>query len=354
MILDRKKPISVLKLVHTFNHTQTNRYCDIHIDHADFIKPLKYKLNRGIYNLNAGLYKIKINDTEYIIDVYFDLKDGDYLIIRSEYNIGIYMAGSTRYNVIPYKIHSTKDIKTSCNINTVNGGLDAIVIGGTTVADNNPSINNPSKIDRLSNIVINTESGNNFDSYTIDFKHQLGRLPDGARDYIIINTDQLIAHNIINTSKEILSAGLNWTYQEDFTSADYYVFFAEYNKVKKSDSNGSIRCSHFKSVTCERLLNKANKNNCIAVSNDNYNNGIWLKISKTDLEIRKPKEANAAIKKFILEKASSENPIYIEYQLDKTDYNTLLIDDYNINTWFNNTKISINNEYGISVFYKSL
>ena len=61
IILDRKKPISALKLIHTLNHTQTNKFCDINTDHLDLIKTLDYTLGKRIYDLRAGLYKIVIN-----------------------------------------------------------------------------------------------------------------------------------------------------------------------------------------------------------------------------------------------------------------------------------------------------
>ena len=67
IILDRKERISALKLIHTLNRTQINRFCDIHNDHVNLIKTLDYTIGESIYDLHAGLYKVIINNIEYII-----------------------------------------------------------------------------------------------------------------------------------------------------------------------------------------------------------------------------------------------------------------------------------------------
>ena len=43
----------------------------------------------------------------------------------------------------------------------------------------------------------------NSNELKIPLKHTLGSLPNGVKDTVIINADQLIAHDIINTSKEV-------------------------------------------------------------------------------------------------------------------------------------------------------
>lgn len=357
IIIDRKKPISALKLIHTLNHTKTNRFCDIHNNHIDIIKTLDYTINKRIYDLRAGLYKVLINGIEYIINVHIDVRDrysGDFLIIKNEYNIILYAAGSTPYYIIPYRINSIKYITSSCDIESINDSIDIIMVDGSTKFIGNSSITNPSKIDRISSINIRTKSESGSDSLNIPLKHTLGSLPNGVRDFIIINTDKMIVHNIINTSKEILSGGLNWKYQESYSDSDYYVFFADYANVKPNNIANSIRCTHFESVSCDDLLNKSTKKNCIATSYDSYGNGIWIKIAASVLDIHGNKNFEDEIKKWILTQAVSNNPIYIEYEISDTIYNTILIDEYHIRTWYPSTTITIDGTYGYSVFYKAL
>lgn len=354
IILDRKERISALKLIHTLNRTQINRFCDIHNDHVNLIKTLDYTIGERIYDLHAGLYKVIINNIEYIIDIYFDLSNGDSLVIKSEYEIILYMAGSTPYYLIPYRINSEKDIISSCNIESVNDTVDIIMVTGNTEFVGTPSINNPAKINRITSLNIKTELDSESDSLNIPLKHTLGKLPNGARDYIIINSDQLIAHNIINTSREVLSGGLNWEYKEEYSDSDYYVFFAEYKNVKLNNTADSIRCTHFESVSCDNLLNNSTKKNCIATSYDSYGNGIWIKIAKSILDIHGNKDFSDEMKKWILTQAVSDNPIYIEYEISNTIYNTILIDEYHVNTWYPNTIITIDGNYGFSIFYKTL
>lgn len=350
LITDRKKPISALKLIHTLNHTQTNNFCDIHDNHVSFIKTLDYKIDERIFNLSAGLYKIVFDNAEYIINVYFDLSNGDFLLIKNKDHITLHMAGSTPYPLIPYRINSIKDITSSCNISSVNNNIDAIVIGGKTNYLGNPSLDNPSKINRITSLNINTKSGSDSDSLDILLTHTLGELPNGVKDYLIINSDQMIAQYTINTSKEVLSGGLNWEYKEEYSDNDYYVFFAKYSNVKPNETADSIRCSHFDSVSYNDLINKSIKKNCIAT--DNELNGIWIKLAASVLDIHGDKDFGVEMQKWIFNRATSDNPIYIEYETCNTIYSTSLIDKYHVKTWYPNTTISINNAF--SVFYKAL
>ena len=354
ILLDRKKPISALKLIHTFNHTQTNAFCDINNNHIDFIKTLNYTIGERIFNLSAGLYKIVFGEDEYIIDIYFDLCNGDYLLIKNKDCITVYMAGSTPYPIVAYKINYIKNITHSCDIETINNSIDSIMVGGKTNYIGSPSLNNPAKIYNIFNLNIKTESNSDSDTLNIPLKHDLGMLPNGARDAIIINTDQLIAHNIINTSLEVLSGGLNWQYRKDYSTSDYYVFFAKYDNVKLNDTPNSIRCSHFESESCSNLLNGITKKNCIATSYSSYGNGIWIKIAASVLDIHGDKNYGDEMAKWILNQAVSDNPIYIQYETTNTIYKTTLIDEYHIKTWYPNTTITLNDNYGFSVFYKSL
>lgn len=354
ILLDKKKPISALRLIHTLNHTQTNKLCDINNDHINLIPTLDYTIGKHIYNLHAGLYKVIINEIEYIIDVYYDLRNGDFLVIKNENSIIMYMAGSEPYNIIPYRINSTKDIISACNIKSINDSIDIIMVAGNTNYTGFPSLESPISIDRISALNINTKSKTNTDSLSIPLKHTLGKLPNGARDMVIINTDKMVIHDVINTSREILSGGLNCQYKEEYSNSDYYVFFIEYKNVKLNNTAGSIRCSHFESGSCDSLLNESTKNNCIATSYGSYGNGIWIKIAASVLDIHGDKNFNDEMKKWILTQAVSDNPIYIEYEITNTIYNTILIDEYHIKTWHPNTTITIYGDYGFSVFYKSL
>jgi hypothetical protein len=353
IVLDRKKPISALKLIHTTNHTQSNRFCNINNNHLDIIKPLDFKLGKRIYNLNAGLYSIVIDGVTYIIDVYFDLSNGDFFIIKNKDCITLYMAGSTPYPITPYKVNSIENNNTSLyNIESVNNHIDMIIVSGDTKYTGEPSLDNPATINRIPSININTEHGSESDSITIPFKHTLGSLPNGAKDYTVINTDQLITHNIINTDKEVLSGGLNWKYMEEYSDTNYYVFFTEYPNIKNSNNSESIRCSHFKSVPYNELINFNTKKNCIATSSDDNTNGIWIKIATSVLDIHGDKNIVDEMKRWIRIQAISINPIYIEYELTDTIYDTVLIDEYHVTTWYPNTKVTFNNN--ASIFYKAL
>lgn len=362
IILDKKKPISALKLIHTLNHTKVNRLCDIHTRHyMVYAKYLEYTINERIYNLKAGLYKIKFNDIEYIINILFNLSNGDFLVIKDEYNIILYMAGSIAYNIIPYRINKEK-LMTSTTIKTINDNIDMVAFSYSTHVDGSPSLDNPMKINRLPFLNITSESDMKFSIPTIPLHYTIGGSLNAVNDFVIINLNQSIVQYIINTTKEVLSGGLDWEYKPEYSDSDYYVFFAEYPNVKLSSSNKSIRCSHFESESCTNLLDKSTKKNCIAVSDASYKNGIWIKIDASVLDIHGNKNFSTEMKKWIIsqavtkdgQKAEDIKPIYIEYEITNTIYKTFSIDKYDIKTWYGNTEITTNPNVGLSVFYKSL
>ena len=354
ILLPNKKPITALKLLHSINHTQVGRCCYINKQHESLIKILNYTINEPIYNLEAGLYKIVIDGITFIIDMYFYLTDADHLIIRNANSIDVVVA-SNHYPIVPYKLLSVKDTASHYDLqDTVNDFIDAIMVVGNTQYTGSPSMNSPASINRIASINISTLSGENSNELKIPLKHTLGSLPNGVKDTVIINADQLIAHDIINTSKEVLSGGLDWQYKQDLSTDEYYVFFGKYDNVKLNNNSNSMRCSHFEVVSCSSLINKSTKKNCIASSYGSYGNGIFIKIASSILDIHGDKDFAQEMKKWILMQAISQNPIYIEYETSKPIYNTILIDEYHAKTWFPNTRISVEGNYGFSVFYKTL
>ena len=228
------------------------------------------------------------------------------------------------------------------------------MIGGKTDFIGTPSLDNPAKINRITSVIVNTNSVSESDSISIPFKHTFGKLPNGARDCIIINSDQLISHIIINTSNEILSGSLDWKFQESYSNNDYYVFFAKYPNVKLNNTSDSIRCSHFESVSCDELININTNKNCIATSYGSYGNGIWIKIAKSVLDIHGDKDFGVEMMKWIFDQNTSDNPIYIEYEISNTKYNKIFINEYHAKTWYPNTTITLNDNQEFSVFYKAL
>ena len=77
---------------------------------------------------------------------------------------------------------------------------------------------------------------------------------------------------MLNTTKELLSGGLGWEYKESFSNDNYCVFFASIENVKNNNSNDSLRCSHFETVSYDTLIDKNTEKNCIAVSNNSCDN----------------------------------------------------------------------------------
>lgn len=354
ILVDRKKPISALKLIHSINHTQVRRCCEINSQHNSLIKNLSFSINEPIYDLAAGLYSISMYGIKYIFDVNTKLSGSDHLLIKNNNNISIVIDG-IHNPVIMYELLNTEEIKTSLSLdNTVNSNLDLMVFTADTICSGNPSIDEAMEIDRVSSLNISSKYNNNNDSLNIPLKHTLGSLPNGVRDILIVNSEQAICHEVVNTSKEVLSGGLDWKYMESLSDSDYYVFFAPYDNIKLGNNSNNLRCSHFETVACSTLTNKSTKKNCIATSYGSYGNGLWIKIAASILDIHGDKDFGVEMQKWILSKAISNNPIYIEYEISTPLYRTVLIDEYHLKTYYSSTIIDIDDRYNVSVFYKSL
>lgn len=344
-------PISVLKLVHGINSFNPVRYCEIHNAHT--LKSLSFTYGKAIYNLDAGLYKINIDGVDYVFDLYYKLVDGDFIVINNANDIKLYRS-LTYHTIIPYKLKTIKSIVGSNTLqNTINSTVDCIAIDASTKYSGYPSMNNPMDINRIVSMNIKTSSGNNSDSLKINFKGTFGSLPNGVHDSIIINPEVMIMHNIINTHKEVLSGGMEWEYKKNLSDSKYYVFFAKNNNMKLINSADAIRSSHFEAVACSTLISKSTQKNCISLSSSPYNNGIWVKIAASILDIHGDKDFAQEFQKWLLTKSVSNNPIYVEYQLQNTSYSMSLIDEYHVKTFQGNTNISVEDNIPFSVFYKS-
>jgi hypothetical protein len=352
------KHINALKLLHTTNHTKVDRVCHINENHYNnFVKKLDYVVGEPIYDLDAGLYEVSIDNKDYVIDIYFSLIDnGDYLVIKDKFNIALYRSFN-HYPIIAYLKESIieNSLQTITITDTVNSNIDAVLLSSITdISVSTGTLENPVSINRINSISITTGFDDNKNEFKIPLKRSLGCLPNGVMDYFIINNEQQIAHEIINTRREILSDGMNWQYQKDYSNDNYYVFFVNKTNVKNNNDNKSLRCTHFETVNYSDIINPNIKKNCIAVSDDSIDNGIWIKIKSSLLDIKDNENINIELSNFINSKLKSENPICIEYQLTDTLYNTILIDDYSIKTWFNTTEFNMNSNCDYSLFYKSL
>lgn len=335
-------PILPVNLLHNFNHTKIKKCCNLNDNHKMYIKNLEFQFDIPIYNLESGLYKIIINNVKYIIDIYFNLIDGDFLLIKGLHNINIYRS-LNKYPVIAYRIDVNNKVDSNSHShtinNTINGSIDSIMITGNTVYDGDPYISDPVDINRTKCINIKTSNNDNIYNLDIPLKHTLGSSSSGKKDIIIINANQLIAHEIIYTTKSILSGGLNWQYKENLSDNNYYVFFAQFKT-----GSSKIRCSHFKFVNYNDL--QSSNMNCISC---NKNNGIYIKINRSNIDLFKADILSQKIKMWLFEQ-SNNKPVYIEYDLENPIHNTVLLDEYHVKTWYNSTNIQIaDNDF--SVFY---
>lgn len=350
ILLPGKKPIIPTKLLHQYNHLKPRAVCVVHKDHLPFIKQLNYTLNEPVFNLDAGLYRLEINGVSYIIDVYYKLINGDFIMVHNEHDIRMCYNVVER-PIIPYKLLSTPDMpKVYTMENVMNGAVDMIMVTGKSTFVSG-TVSNPGTADRITGLHIKTSNGNDYQISDIPLKNTIGNLPNGATDFTIIDTARLISHDGLFTTREILSGTRAWELLEDLSDESYYVFYADHNNVKPSNNPNSLRCTHFESVTYDTLVNKSTKKNCICC--DPKKSGIYVKLDTKILDIHGEKKIVDEFSKWILNQAVGNYPIYIEYELNRPYYNTFLIDEYHLKTWYKTTTIEEESNK-LSVFYKTI
>jgi hypothetical protein len=355
MIYAGKKAINATKIIHSLNHTQVNKCCDINSQHTSLIKTLDFKIGEPIYNLSTGLYYITIDNATYVINIYMPVSSSDYLVIRNKDNISLYIS-TIPYPIVAYELAVRGDVSSGHAMsNTINDNIDSFMFIGNSTYSGVPYVTSPMSINRITSIVLNSSDGStNSSSLKINPKHTLGSLPNGVCDVLLINSDNLSCVEVAKTSKEILSGGVDWQYIEEYSIDKYYVFFAPYGNAAYRDDANSIRCSHFEAVSYSTLISTNISKNCIALSYGKYGNGIFIKIAKSVLDIHGDKDFATEMQKWVLAKAVSNYPIYIEYQLQEPIYNNSMLDEYHLKSFYPETTITVTGASGFSIFYKKL
>lgn len=354
IVVEGKKPIPMNHMVHSLNHTQVVRCCMLNGSHMEDIQSITFEHDKNVDYLPAGIYKTTLEDgLEYAFDLYYPLLDSpNHFLVKNNGNM--YMViNSVHYPVIPYRILPDQASGSSIKLeHSINDNVSMIMLAGKTVSTGTPSLDHPIDINRIENLDFKSTGVNDENTLSFPLKYHLGKLPNGTHDILIINSEQMVCHVIMRTAKEILSAGLDWNLIADVSNERYYVFFAEYNNVKRSDTADGLRCTHFNPVSIETLLNS--NGNYIAVSNDNFPNGICIKIDSEVLDIHGDKNVTTEFKKWLASKATGDNPLYIEYETNNVKFHQILLDEYHIKSYYPETTITLENNYDFSIFYKGL
>lgn len=340
-----KRPARLNNVINSMNTTHINRKCVIDTKHGDtHIVPIKLEVNKPLYIKNIGLYKFEYNNKNYVIHIPYN-NDNQYIIMNNIYNLSLYIDGIYKYRISPYEV-----IENDKNEKYVNSYFDLLYICANTIyIGDTISINAPATINRCNYInFMSFDNNNNDNELSINLPYSIGKLNNGVYDKLILDSENMICNIILNTNYEMLTGAFIYKYIEELSSTDTLVFFIKNENIKSNAGYDSIFCTHFLNLEDKVFYDKDNNTNGIVIPN-NDDNGFLLKISKTYLDINNS-TYESAIKKFVMDKAISNNPIYIEYELSKPKYITILLDEYHLKTYYPNTLFFYNANTNVPIF----
>lgn len=221
--------------------------------------------------------------------------------------------------------------------------------------DDKRFMNRPFIIQSVSKFKINTVKkslpANENNELEILLKNNIKSLPNGVKDTFILNSEQCQNHIIYRIGRLILNGTESWEFIEEYSTSKSWLFWMPYKYVKLENTYGNIICSHFNNIKSSDLIYNHKNVLGIASSYGDRGNGFFLRILPffhTGLDNTVP------LKKWLSSQARTGCPVVIEYALQDYIYNTVLIDEYHIKTYFSKTYITLDNNYDTSYFYKTL
>lgn len=184
----------------------------------------------------------------------------------------------------------------------------------------------------------------------IFLKNNIKSLPNGIKDTFILNSEQCQNHIIYRVGRLILSGNEDW----QFISASnrLWLFWLPYKFIKLEDSNTNIICSHLDNVKASVLVDETCNKSGIGSGYEENNNGFFIRIPS--MECDEDENPTTRFRKWLSNELKKGIPFTIEYELQNYIYNTVLIDEYHVKSYFPKTYVKLNNSYDVSYFYKTL
>lgn len=218
----------------------------------------------------------------------------------------------------------------------------------------NKSINDPYNLQSISKFTILTSDRPLYESdgneLEVILKNNIKALPNGLKDTFILNSEQCQNHIIYRIGRLILSGNEDWQFIS--ASNNLWLLWLSYKFVKLEDSNSNIICSHLNNEKASVLLNNDCTRTGIGSGFGDYGNGFFIRVPAMKCEDNE--DYATTFKRWLSSEMRKGSPFIVEYALQNYIYNTVLIDEYHIKTYFPKTYVKLNNTYNVSYFYKIL
>lgn len=337
--------LSGVQLINSNNYTRTSR--EGYLDYNFTVKKwLDYDPSKDINiytHLSPGLYGIIINGVDYIFLLRENLLMFGELCIKNESDIFV-IQNIIKYNITPYKFNGGRKLSANENIilnNTVNDHIDILIIQGESNFNNvtDKSINNLSNAQHHSSMQFTISKDDIIESTVIDFKIKLKSLISESgdilsRDILYLDAENNVAIIEQNIGELILTGNERIERYNGFNSDILYATIP----IQNCKSKDSIWCN-----IAETNVDPEYKDSIIY--DDKINKLVLMMNRETNMTVP------ALIEK-IKSRYDLGSPVEILYQLKNPIYTKIILDNYNINTLFNDCYLSYNRFNISGLFYK--
>lgn len=345
--------LPVTHMIHNANHTRFSRKAVV--SHPSYLikHPGSIRLPKKFRNLKAGIHQVhfeKYPDKTFVFNLYCDMGATELITIDNP-NYANLVTGIGVYPILLYEREYPKDAKIVNN--TINEYFNVLAISGRTIIDYTGPVNiySPCKLTPITALHVETKNEDESDHQirTFNLHHELRSLPNITRDLFVIDAENERAYILYKVGHTNITGLEEITRVETFCNPKYSVYFIKDERVVKTDDPKALACTHFESIKYDKFRQLEFNQNAICISYDDWRgNGFYIKISN---DIAPTTEKFI---KFINDDLFKENKLEVMYPLLNPYQANVLLDDYHVKTFFNKTKILVNEIEGpLTYFYKS-
>lgn len=341
--------------IDSHNYTRTSREGYVSDADYDSLPVLEYTPEPPIdynrfTNLNPGLYRTTIEDRDYAVMLHHSYHDGDEFIIKNAADMfGI--VGMHKVPTTPYILHRGLEMDNDAVIlnSTCNDHLDMLVVNGQSklVMDSQEPdqyFTHPAQIKDISMIrasVTNVNGTNK--NYLMNLKSYIRGIEDkytgkGVYDRLYLNSEQNKASFEHKIGSIRLSGYEDYKLIEEHSSNGYIIVELKMEQIKL-DSN--LICSHFKTITEQSILEHTGYINGIASSATEHK--LYFKVNKTLFN-----DVESFVSGLRLESERGK-PVTVLYEYTRPQYNTVMLNDYYINLFFNKTWVELGSYHSTDI-----
>lgn len=356
-----------VQAIHTNNRTHTTQEGYAHIDDINSMPSITYSSGvKEYYRLSPGLYKVCINGTTYCFMIHDEMSGSDRFVIEALDHTYCIINGKKTYTPI-YKLHDQFIEEHGYPLNhSVNAHLDLLVVNGKTKWDRSSvgSFKYPCKMNFSSiyNIRV-TKSDGSYEEYLFNTKQYLKSVDFYDKevcDTLYLDAATKKALFAIKTKRVVLSGFERFTEYSSYSTNDIIVIRYEDAFAKH---NGRVKCTHLPTIPWSKIIDTSYTNEGVCCGPSNYS-GIWFKINRkdcpdleafrdalkywnnvTETQLKADRQEQyrhevAAARALGLPASlitlheSVVTPFIIVFESAVTEYKTLLLDSYEIPTYY--------------------